>query len=354
MQLKQTFIGGICTVILLGACTIILVSVCLIYISDNITEVKSLMPLVVLENNVDKFTADFYVIFTLQNYGDSCVSQFRSSRILSSRHCSENIYIKVDGINSQYESINCSKIPDNSCQIFYKCSTCELDLNSNLKLILAEDSSYSTGIIVNVTSDSSIPESQSSVSMSLSPTSGRIFIGSEASQFYLSVIPSYFTSTISKFSHELTGYHLSPASSPLLGSENFIEDLPVATQLSVIINFNKVSTGLFTSRYQTQNALIFMSGLFGTLSGLTGIVGIIMSKFEGLIHKRSKKIGKKMNLKKIIKNLNICQMNFKETKEEENHSNFHISFVNPTSAFTSESLRLKMPARSAQSNSKIF
>lgn len=54
MQLKKTFIGGIFTVALLGVCTIILVSVFLFYIFDNITEIKSLMPLVILENTIDK------------------------------------------------------------------------------------------------------------------------------------------------------------------------------------------------------------------------------------------------------------------------------------------------------------
>lgn len=76
--------------------TIILVSVFLIYIFDNITEIKSLMPLVILENTIDKFTTDFYIIFTLQNYGDYCGSILQFTKISSVRYCSDKIYIKVD------------------------------------------------------------------------------------------------------------------------------------------------------------------------------------------------------------------------------------------------------------------
>ncbi|OMJ69087.1 hypothetical protein SteCoe_33288 [Stentor coeruleus] len=341
MQLKKTLIGGIFTIIFFGASIVIIVSVIMVYMTENITEIKTLMPLVILENNVNKFSANIMIKFMLHNYGDLC-AQKDMDQTYSSRYCSDNLYITVDNIDTKGESIKCSKDTENSCQVVYQCYKCEISINSAVKLTLSEDSSYSTGITVNVTSDSSIPESSSSVFMSLSPTPG-----SEPSQFYFSVIPSYFTSTISLFPHELTGYHLSPASTPSQGSENYIEDLSVATQLSVQVNFNKLSTGLYTSRYQGQSALIFISGLFGTLSGLSGIVGIAMSYSEEIIVRKRKKKDKRTTLERIIENQHICQMNFKENNDDDvNSSQIPRNFVAPDMTSSIESLRLAMPTAS--------
>ncbi|OMJ89839.1 hypothetical protein SteCoe_7921 [Stentor coeruleus] len=316
IQIKTSFIGGQFTIILFGSGLIIFVSVCAVFTLDNIAEIKTLMPLVILENYVDTFKADIKAEFELKNYGDSCFEDKNYTKAFySSAYCSNEIYAVSSNINMQSNIINCYKDADNTCIVSYFCSKCEINLNSTLKLTFIEKLSYATDILVNITSESSIPESSSSVSMQITPDSGNIFIGPIASEFFFSMTPSYFTSSLSKFPSKITGYHVSPESSPKSGSQNSIEDISIATQLSININFIKLLTGLYTSRYQKQSVLIFISGIFGTLSGLVGIIGILMSQFEKRIKKRKSKFLLNKTLKDIIDNEAICKMNFNRFKD---------------------------------------
>ncbi|OMJ66060.1 hypothetical protein SteCoe_37232 [Stentor coeruleus] len=311
IQIQNTFTGGQFTIILIGSGFIIFVSICVVYLLDNITEVKTLMPLVILENYAESFKANIDVNFELKNYGDSCIENqtfFRTQ--LYSTHCSTNIYAVANNIDKASSTLKCYKNTDNTCIVGYHCTDCEINLDSNLKLTLIEKLSYATGILVNVTSDSSIPESSSTVAMQISPDAGNIFIGPSPTEFYFTMTPSYFETTLSNFPSKLTGYHVSSVSSPKPGSQNMIEDISIATQLSVKLNFFRASTGLYTSRYEKQSLLMLISGLFGILSGLTGLVGLVMCQFENIIIKKKDIPLKKKGLKSIIINGKICMMNF--------------------------------------------
>ncbi|OMJ81366.1 hypothetical protein SteCoe_18224 [Stentor coeruleus] len=317
IQLNKTFIGGQFTVILIGTAIITFISLCIIYILDNITEVKTLMPMVILENYAESFKANIEVNFELKNYGDSCFGNDSFYKNTNFEYCNKDIYAIPNNLNFQSNTINCLKNSEGTCLIKYKCFNCEISLDSTLKLVLIEKLSYATGILVNITSESSIPESSSTVAMQISPDAGNIFIGPSPSEFFFAMTPSYFTSSLSNFPSKLTGYHISPESSPKPGSQNMIEDISIATQLSVKLNFFRASTGLYTSRYEKQSLLIFISGLFGTLSGLVGLIGILMNKFEELKTKKRKIASKKKTLKIIISNQEICKMNFDLMKSRE-------------------------------------
>ncbi|OMJ95501.1 hypothetical protein SteCoe_1098 [Stentor coeruleus] len=317
IQIQKKIIGGQFTVILIGSSLIIFVSIYTVFAFDNIAEIKTLMPLVILENYVQNFKADIEVKLELKNYGDSCFqNQNLSKNFYSSAYCSNEIYAVANNINIQLNTIKCYKDNDNACIVYYHCLKCQINLDSNLKFVFVEKLSYATGILINITSESSIPESSSSVSMQIYPDPENIFIGPTATEFSFSMTPSYFTSSLSNFPSMLTGYHVSPESSPKSGSQNFIEDISLVAQLSIKLNFIKLLTGLYTSRYQKQSLLIFISGLFGTLSGLAGLIGILMSQFEHIIQNKKVVSLSVKSLKSIIENDSKCSMNFNKNNQE--------------------------------------
>lgn len=301
---------------------ILLISTFTIFIFDNISEIKTLMPLVVLESYTKTFKSNLEVKFELKNYGDSCLNDNSYIKTkFSSVYCNKDIYAHVENINFESNSLRCYKDKDNTCVIVYYCSQCEITLDSSIKLALIEKLSFSAGILVNITSESSVPESPSSVSLGISPETGKIFIGPTSNDFFFTMTPSYFTSSVSEFPSKTTGYHITSESSPKVGSQNFIQDISLATQLSINVFFLKTSTGLYTSRYQRQSFLIFISGLFGTLSGLVGFIRFFMCQFEDWSkRKRNLWVGTS-KLELVIENEAICRMNFNLRGNYENLEN---------------------------------
>lgn len=310
---RKNFIGGIFSIAFYGATIIVIGSVMSLYFLDNIGETKTLIPLVILQKDVSKFEADFEITVELEKYGDKCQKELG----MDLPSCSEFIYLNTRNIEIGSDSIECVLDSDKTCKIVYKCVQCSIGIGAYLEILLEEDLSFATSISINVTSDSSIPGSRSSVSLISIPDPGLIFIGPIANEFYLSMTPSYFTSSINSFPSDITGYHVSALNTPQLGSQNLIENLSIVTQLNVKVNLEKDLVGLYTTRFALQSSILLASGLFGTITGMAGIVAMIMAKVEGLVRKREKKKKKRDNVEKVLElGESIREFSFKDTNGE--------------------------------------
>jgi hypothetical protein len=89
---------------------------------------------------------------------------------------------------------------------------------------LYETESYASGISVNISSSSSIPEKISSVFTSLkSPNENQVFKGLIPTRFYFKLMPSVlfmqvFYSQSSEWPSEETGFHIYTSQDPHIGS----------------------------------------------------------------------------------------------------------------------------------------
>jgi hypothetical protein len=300
---------GVFSLIFIGASFVLTTSVLVIFIWGNISESKSLIPLVILESEVKDFATNFEVEISLENYGDKCVKNNDKDI------CSDLIDVNSENIDRKQVLMKCYISLSRTCKVRYICSNCRVRSKATINLIFQEKLSYASGISVNVTSDSSIPESRSSVYSSISPQAGFIFIGPSPNAFYFTLTPSYFTSSVSKFPSQLIGYHVDSSVLPTTGSQNLIENLSVTAQISVTIILEQILVGLYTSRFAKQSTLLLISGIFGTVTGLMGIVGIIMGKFEGFFKEKSQEITRKDRVKEIAHKRNeVIEMLF------ENHT----------------------------------
>lgn len=293
--------GGFFSLVFFGISFIIIGSSLISFNLDNIQETKALVPLVIMENEVSEFVSpELVIISKFLVYGDSCEIN---------NICNPLIQVTADNFKSSLSKISCKMTNNKSCIITFKCYDCSLSKGTILKISLLEKFSYASGIEVNITSDSSIPKSKSSVSLTLQSSINYIFIGSDPSKFFFTLTPSIFRSESSNWPDLLTGYHASSDSVPIKGSEFLSVDLPIASQLKLEIYLDVSLSSLYTNRYLKQELLFALSTLIGSVFGIFGAVGTSMGFFESYLlkfvdkHNRENCINKVKNRRKILKNI---------------------------------------------------
>lgn len=322
---KKTSIGGIFTLLFYGSAFILIGSAGIQYFWNNIYELKTLQPLVVLEKEVDKFYTDLTIVIEFFRYSESCSS--------GNKICEESIYIAYDNIKYAGNSksiITCEKNSDDTCIIVFSCSNCWIDPGANFKIDMKEDMSYCSGIFVNITSKSSIPESDSSIITGIYSDDEKIFIGPDATKFFFIFTPSLFRSSLRKFPSEITGYHISMESAIESGSQYFVKDISISTELRVVIYLSQATSGMYTTRDIDQNLFAIFTGLLGSVSGAMEAAIFFMRFIEENYISIRNRHKKKNNLRKFSKKRLKLRMCIDESPE----NLYWISrlFVNETSS----------------------
>ena len=307
LLLKQTKIGGCFSCMFLIAAIVLIGSTFISFYLGNIKETKGLVPLVVLESEVAKFEAsEFKAKIWLDLYGGECAV---------GGQCLDQIIVsKVNLICGQFKYA-CEMSQSRSCIIDISCLTAEIKPGAYVNLELTEKLSYASGIQLNITSSSSVPNKISSVYTAIRPNSNNVFIGSDESKFYLTATPSLFKSESNTWPSKETGYHISTGTSTKKGSQFRPEDLPSVSYLKVKIFIEKSSSALLTTRYFKQDAVYFISSLLGSIFGLMGVFGGIMKSFEAQVNKITEK---KENIDKTLQGVYIKRKYItKELKEND-------------------------------------
>ncbi|OMJ74103.1 hypothetical protein SteCoe_27050 [Stentor coeruleus] len=285
-------IGGTFSTFFYCAVVILFISPFIIYFYDNIVEIKSLQQLDVLENEVDNFAADVTLNITFIKYIEKCEVY----------HLSENkIKYELSEVYGNSIRLSSSKTLIGSCSVIFYCSKCIIRTGAYINFHLDEDFSYSAGIEVNITSESSIPNLKSSVSESILSDSGKVFIGSSPTVFHFTMIPSIFMSSLSDYPSKSTGYHASLTKRADKGSQHTAEELIFNTRLSVNINLEIPNSGLYTFRDSKSTFLVVLGGYLGSVVGAMSVIGILMRFIEGNTKSMGKCLHKKEKLSELVK-----------------------------------------------------
>lgn len=215
MYMFKNFTGGLFFLmfILVAAFVISLSVVLLEY--DNIIEDKTLLPMAVInEINSNIYgTVTMKVVFS--NYGDKCEGKGRFSPLFSIILMSSTIDLtKVRGENYKKEK---------DCIVDIECLDCQLTIGDKIIFDLQEDDSYCSSISVSITSESSIPNSNSQMETSVTASDYKVFRGYLATEFYFKITPSLFKSYVQEYKDK-TGYHVSVDNNPVPGSEYLISE----------------------------------------------------------------------------------------------------------------------------------
>jgi hypothetical protein len=276
MYMRKNYTGGVFTAIGICLIVLLLLNSCLNYSYENISESKALVPRLALERKYSHFSAKEIIFeYTFRNYGGQCTQLNK---------CTESLEILRDNLEGTLSQPKCQKL-SNDCKIQFHCYDCELSNPGNLHLILSEDRSYATDIILNITASSSIPNQYSSFLSSTQTNQDKVLRGQDPTVFYYNFIPSLFLSDTRNSENELTGYHVSSMTDPQIGSsiKTYEYDscrIPFTKMLKVTVQFNRSQSVLVTHRMPRQSEFVFFSSLAGSVLGIMGGMGVIMRLFE--------------------------------------------------------------------------
>ena len=176
---RKTEIGGLFTMFFFLAAGIIVTGSFLTFYLDNITENKSLVPVLLLENDVTAEIVTVSVSFYV--YGGKCAQN--STCISSNNFLDSSISYTSREISCVFQGSTCT------IQIIY--TGFSLSPTSSLSIQMLEDSASATSMSLNVTSASSIPDQPSSVYLSVYPGSDLlIFLGTRPTVVTYEFTPS--------------------------------------------------------------------------------------------------------------------------------------------------------------------
>ena len=309
MLLEKNMFGGYSSLIFISLAIIMIGLAVIAYVLDNISESKALVPLVILQADVVDFNASsIQISSSFLTYGDSCAIN---------NTCSPLIFLTTANIRYSSLSYTCELSTIKTCVVFVSCISCILDPGAYISISLQEKLSYSSGILVNISSSSSIPNKLSIVAQSLYPTPGYMFIGSSASQFFFTMTPSLFKSESPMWTSMVTGYHISSEMVSVQGSQYLNIDLPITSMLNLKISMDKSIYALLTARTIKQTLIFFFSGMFGSFFGLMGLVGFIMKIFEGNFGKGKVIMDRNIELKNMKDNRKKIKIILSENLESE-------------------------------------
>ena len=290
MKNTKTTIGGFFYILTVLGTILLLGFIILTFAFNNVYEIKTQVPVSILENQVNNFIADIKVIATFLYYGDSCEENSK---------CNENISVDTYGITIGEDSFSCNSI-DGSCVVTYQCTNCIIQLLAHVQISLESVFSYSSGIFINVTSTSSIPESVSSVFIPFYSNQGQILTGTIPSNFYFIMIPSFFQSSVPKFPSTLTGYHVALEKPADSGSQYSIDELSTANNLYAFVYLSKSDSGVYTERGENQSIVTISIAFLGFVAGISQALHMIMRILEKNYRSIKKKVNKFYNLRHLL------------------------------------------------------
>lgn len=310
---KKNLYGTVFSLLFVVLAFVIIAQSLIIYYEDNIAEIKSLVPLVILEKEVDIFQGNYTIEIALLNYGGECAYNGTCA------------YVDYSFYSLGYEqySLNCS-LEGQDCILEFICTNCNLESNAIISLKLAELYSYTSAIQVNFTSSSSIPNKISSIAMKIFPQENTVFRGYEPTVFTFTLTPSLYRSKVSGEEETQTGYHVSSDSLPLAGTYYEPTDLGFTADLYVDIELKRSISGLYTERYEIQSTFALLMTLLGSIPGIMSLMGVLMALIEGTIFNFAAKQTHRHNLSKL------------KTDRKVNRSNFHDEFYNNKNVLPTE------------------
>lgn len=265
----KTFFGSVFSMVFFIVALILVIQTIILYVMDNVMENKRLIPVVIIQDTIDGFKADFSVKLVLHNYGGLCVDD--------QGQCVEEFDVELNDVNRESFSTSCEKsIEDNTCVFELKCYTCEVSVESTILFIMKEIFSYSTAIGVNFTSDSSIPDEPSKISTLIVAESGNLFRGPDPTTFYFSLIPSLFEDDDS----EKTGYHVTSQAAAVAGTSIPPEQFGIASYQYVLVSVSSDNNSLYTERKMIYTLFLLIMALIGSVVGMMNIIGGAMSFVE--------------------------------------------------------------------------
>jgi hypothetical protein len=207
--------GGLFSIFFIVTAGFFIISPLLYFAISNITETKSLVSSLTLENQ--QITAKNGVLtITLFNFGGVCGD--------NTGFCDNKVSISLSGLAYSIKTGPFCYSIGTTCIINFTCTDCDVPSSATMQVNIFDFLLYTSGIQVNFTLSSSLPDfNTSSISLYLAADDDKVFNGLTPNYFYITMIPSVtlpqvFYSESANWENNVTGYHLIATQSPKAGS----------------------------------------------------------------------------------------------------------------------------------------
>lgn len=294
IYLQKNLIGAFFTLLFYISFACIGSSIVYYYFTQNENKEYSLVPLVLLDHILEDFQADFEISVQIKNYAGHCIENNINTTLESQvfTKCTDNINISIESLKRQKIYNECMLLDDHSCLIKITCSRCKVDKSSLINIRLKGNFSYSSGFLVNFTSNPFITKAHQSSLSEIYPSKDTIFIGPNPSIFSFLLTPSLLELSNNFETSYFAGYQNQVFTLPKEGSKKNVDDLLFPSELHLKIVLKKDAYGLMSKISIKENFFSLVGRLFGNFTGLLTIFGLVMMTSE----KISKKILSKKNI----------------------------------------------------------
>ena len=164
---RKTKIGGLFTLFSILGVSVIIITAFLNFQLNNITEIKSLVPLIIIDTPISAAKLTLQVIFF--NYGGVCND--------TDLNCYSDNSIFDSGINNNKRTVNC-QLQNSNCIINIAYNDISIESASKINIQMKELTSSASGISVLINCSSSIPSELSSIYIPIyTDSESEMFIG---------------------------------------------------------------------------------------------------------------------------------------------------------------------------------
>jgi hypothetical protein len=209
---RRTRLGGLFFLFFMIIAILTFAVALLIYLELNISESKSLVPLVTLDDQVESENVE--VQFTLLDYPGNCSLKSK---------CADSISVNHSEFSYSSKSINC-EISDQNCKVTVDFKKVLFEEDSEIQLNLNDLTASASGILLKLSSSSSIPKELSESFVPVFPSKkSSLFRGQVPTVAKFEFIPSVifiqlFYSESSNWPSFSSGYHVRYTSQITLGT----------------------------------------------------------------------------------------------------------------------------------------
>lgn len=174
-----------------------------------------------------------------------------------------------------------------------------MDTGGAVSYDLSELNSFATEIKVNITTTSSIPDENSSVSKNIKANDNTVFRGPIPTVFPVLLTPSVFEREATDTQE--TGYHVSLESNPVQGTMASYMNILSVSNLKLDIDLKRDNSGLKTVRRNIMNNITLVTSLLGSVFGIMRAISAAMKSFENKKenYKKAKQTKEKEKKKKL-------------------------------------------------------
>ena len=179
---RKTKAGGLFTIYSALGAGVIIISAFLSFTLDNITELKSLVPIIIIDTPIS--ASKLYVTVTFYLYGGTCTE--------NDSICMNANSFTDSGFNYSNKAVTCQLISEN-CIVSIEYNNISLEATSTIQIQMTERTAAASGISVLMNCSSSIPSELSSVFIPIyTDSENEIFIGVQPTIVQFDFTPSVY------------------------------------------------------------------------------------------------------------------------------------------------------------------